>query len=62
MSTEFKLYWEDFQPGPREAIGSVRVEKDEVVAFANRYDVTIENVQTAEENVSFKIPRSLRAA
>ena len=38
MSTEFKLYWEDFKPGPREAIGSVRVEKDEVVAFASRYD------------------------
>ena len=31
-------------------------------AFRDRYDVTIERVVTAEENVSFKIPRSLRAA
>ena len=31
-------------------------------AFAERYDLTIEKIQTAEENVSFKIPRSLRAA
>ena len=31
-------------------------------AFRERYDVAIETVVTAEENVSFKIPRSLRAA
>lgn len=31
-------------------------------AFAQRYDLTIETIVTAEENVSFKIPRSLRAA
>ena len=31
-------------------------------AFRERFDVTIERVVTAEENVSFKIPRSLRAA
>jgi 4-hydroxy-3-methylbut-2-enyl diphosphate reductase len=34
---------------------------DEVVAaFCDRYDVTIERVVTAEENVSFKVPRVLR--
>jgi 4-hydroxy-3-methylbut-2-enyl diphosphate reductase len=34
---------------------------DEVVAaFRDRYDVTIERVVTAEENVSFKVPRVLR--
>ena len=31
-------------------------------AFQERYDVTIEDVVTAEENVSFKMPRSLRRA
>lgn len=31
-------------------------------AFRERYDLVIESVVTAEENVSFKIPRSLRAA
>ncbi|MEM6422759.1 MAG: 4-hydroxy-3-methylbut-2-enyl diphosphate reductase, partial [Pseudomonadota bacterium] len=31
-----------------------------VKAFAERYDVSIERVVTAEENVSFKVPRVLR--
>ncbi len=31
-------------------------------AFRERYDVSIERVVTAEENVSFKVPRVLRAA
>ncbi len=31
-------------------------------AFTDRFDVTVERVQTVEENVSFKIPRALRAA
>ena len=36
---------------------------DQVVdSFRDRYDVTIEGVRTAEENVSFKIPRVLRDA
>jgi 4-hydroxy-3-methylbut-2-enyl diphosphate reductase len=36
---------------------------DEVIAaFRDRYDVTIETVQTAEENVTFKVPRVLRAS
>jgi 4-hydroxy-3-methylbut-2-enyl diphosphate reductase len=29
-------------------------------AFRARYDVTIERIVTAEENVSFKVPRILR--
>ena len=33
-----------------------------IAAFRERFDVSIEAVVTAEENVSFKIPRSLRAA
>ncbi|HUV33014.1 MAG TPA: 4-hydroxy-3-methylbut-2-enyl diphosphate reductase [Devosiaceae bacterium] len=33
-----------------------------IAAFRERYDVTIENVVTAEENVSFKVPRVLREA
>lgn len=36
---------------------------DEVIAaFRERYDVTIEHVITAKENVSFKVPRVLREA
>ena len=31
-------------------------------AFRERYDVSIETVVTATENISFKIPRALRAA
>src|SRR5690606_23859606 len=36
---------------------------DEVVAaFRDRYDVTVELVETARENVEFKVPRVLREA
>ncbi len=36
---------------------------DEVVAaFSDRYDVTVELVETARENVEFKVPRVLREA
>ncbi len=36
---------------------------DEVIAaFRERYDVAIEPVVTARENVSFKVPRALRQA
>jgi 4-hydroxy-3-methylbut-2-enyl diphosphate reductase len=31
-----------------------------IAAFGERYQVTIEQVVTAEENVSFKVPRVLR--
>ncbi len=34
---------------------------DEVIdAFRARYDVTVELVETATENVEFKVPRALR--
>jgi len=34
---------------------------DEVIdAFHDRYDVTVEMVETAVENVEFKVPRVLR--
>ena len=29
-------------------------------AFRDRYDVTIELVETAQENVEFKVPRVMR--
>ena len=29
-------------------------------AFSDRYDVTVETVETATENVEFKVPRILR--
>jgi acyl dehydratase len=33
-----KTYWEDFKIGERENIGSVVVDRDEVIEFASRYD------------------------
>lgn len=33
-----KTYWEDFKTGERKNIGSVVVEKDDVIEFASRYD------------------------
>ena len=38
MNTQFKTYWEDFKTGERKDIGSVVVDKDEVIEFASRYD------------------------
>ena len=38
MNTQFKTYWEDFKTGERKSIGSVVVDKDEVIEFASRYD------------------------
>ncbi|KPK26816.1 MAG: dehydratase [Betaproteobacteria bacterium SG8_40] len=38
MNTKFKTYWEDFKVGNRESIGSVVVDRDEVIEFATRYD------------------------
>jgi 4-hydroxy-3-methylbut-2-enyl diphosphate reductase len=36
---------------------------EEIVAACRaRFDVTVETVRTAQENVSFKIPRALRDA
>jgi 4-hydroxy-3-methylbut-2-enyl diphosphate reductase len=33
-----------------------------IAAFSDRYDVYVETVSTADENVAFKLPRALRAA
>ena len=38
MSKEHKYFWEDIKTGERENIGSVVVDKDEVIEFATRYD------------------------
>jgi len=38
MDAQFKTYWEDFKTGERESIGSVVVDRDEVIEFAERYD------------------------
>lgn len=38
MTTQFRTYWEDFKTGERKDIGSVVVDRDEVVDFASRYD------------------------
>lgn len=34
----FKYYWEDFHVGERIQIGEKRIEKDEIVEFASKYD------------------------
>ncbi|MEY8842880.1 4-hydroxy-3-methylbut-2-enyl diphosphate reductase, partial [Cribrihabitans sp. XS_ASV171] len=31
-----------------------------IEAFSDRYEVTVETVETATENVEFKVPRVLR--
>lgn len=33
-----------------------------IAAFAERFEITVESVSTADENVSFKLPRELRGA
>jgi len=38
MPAPFEHYWEDFKTGSREKIGSVVVDKDELIEFASRYD------------------------
>jgi len=34
----FKYYWEDFPAGKSEEFGGVRVDRDEIIEFARRYD------------------------
>jgi 4-hydroxy-3-methylbut-2-enyl diphosphate reductase len=34
--------------------------EDIIAAFGERYDVTVEAVSTANENITFKLPRPLR--
>ena len=38
MSKQYKYFWEDFKTGERKNIGSVVVDKNEVIEFATRYD------------------------
>lgn len=38
MSKQYRYFWEDFKIGERKNIGSVVVDKDEVIEFATRYD------------------------
>ena len=38
MSSQIKFYWEDFKIGKKELMGSVVVDRDEVIEFASRYD------------------------
>ena len=38
MDKQLKYFWEDFRIGQREKIGSVVVDRDEVIEFARRYD------------------------
>jgi acyl dehydratase len=38
MDKTFKYYWEDFKVGERIKVGTVGVDKHEVIEFASRYD------------------------
>ena len=49
--------WPGSKPCPPEVLVNEIIE-----AFRARYKVTIEHVETAQENVNFKVPRVLREA
>ena len=38
MQKKYKYYWEDFRVGERIKVGTVGVDKNEVIEFASRYD------------------------
>jgi len=38
MEKKLRYYWEDFKVGERITVGTVSVDKDEVIEFASRYD------------------------
>ncbi len=38
MNEKFKYYWEDFKVGEKISVGSVCVDKHEIIEFATRYD------------------------
>lgn len=38
MEKKFRYYWEDFKVGERIVVGTVGVDRDEVIEFASRYD------------------------
>jgi 4-hydroxy-3-methylbut-2-enyl diphosphate reductase len=57
--------WQDFAEAERIGVtagaSAPEVLVEEVIdAFAARYDVTVELVRTADENVVFNLPKSLR--
>jgi 4-hydroxy-3-methylbut-2-enyl diphosphate reductase len=59
------IEWDDFKGvriiGITAGASAPEVLVDEIVyAFGERYDATVEMVSTADENVSFKLPRELR--
>lgn len=59
--------WEQFQDistlGITAGASAPEVLVDEIIAaFGERYDTTVETVSTANENVSFKLPRELRGS
>jgi len=39
MEKKFRYYWEDFKVGERITVGTVGVDKYEVIEFASRYDM-----------------------
>ena len=61
------LDWHDFEGVESVAVtagaSAPEVLVDEVIdAFAERFDLSIETVTTAEEDVTFMLPRALREA
>jgi len=61
------INWNDFEDistlGITAGASAPEILVDEIIAaFAERYDTTVETVSTADENVSFKLPRELRGA
>lgn len=38
MEKKFRYYWEDFKVGERIVVGTVGVDRDEIIEFASRYD------------------------
>lgn len=61
------IEWDDFTNistlGITAGASAPEVLVDEIIdAFSERYDTTVESVSTADENVSFKLPRELRGS
>jgi 4-hydroxy-3-methylbut-2-enyl diphosphate reductase len=60
-----ELSWADFEGigtlGVTAGASAPQVLVDEIIdAFRDRFDVTVENVITARENIAFNVPRELR--
>lgn len=59
--------WSDFEGLPAVGITAGASAPEELVedvieAFRERYDVTVETITTANENIAFNVPRELRTA